>query len=434
MYIPKFHRQPKLLDDNDSFALKVKEAVKVVETILDNTRNPSLASPKHEHSYNDKYTLSKFITNTAVTSLLNVLDKMGLSHNEGISHGNDGELMTTSKSTETTEALRKLTRLVQNDKKSVTMRFIAKETCTFVCEKEVEIESPRVVEETNVSSPSESIVSQVFRRCVKSKVKEYHWNIDISYDIYLYTGNETCINHANSIPIMTNNISSNLVTRTSTQPFSPSVEIEPIDVSLTWLLKILNKDSLQSDFTIDREKPTCRTPRSNDDIFKAWEFFTNINKWSVSVNEYFHGKEQRIIEMDNYDKSHLRSITGESIFVPVLPLFETSSDTNSNQSPIITNGEVNQFLHKQYVTITENIESLQKHFKGQIMSSVEAVLILLTKHASSIVEYYFSGINHIEDMLCTQLYNAIGKYVSDDDLDDFVRSYISEALCSHIYT
>ena len=160
-----------------------------------------------------------------------------------------------------------------------------------------------------------------------------------------------------------------------------------MDVSLTWLLKILNKDSLQSDFTIDREKPTCRTPRSNDDIFKAWEFFTNINKWSVSVNEYFHGKEQRIIEMDNYDKSHLRSITGESIFVPVLPLFETSSDTNSNQSPIITNGEVNQFLHKQYVTITENIESLQKHFKGQIMSSIEAVLILLTKHASSIVEY-----------------------------------------------
>ena len=83
----------------------------------------------------------------------------------------------------------------------------------------------------------------------------------------------------------------------------------------------------------------------------------------------------------------IATITVEIIFVPVLPLFETSSDTNSNQSPIITNGEVNQFLHKQYVTITENIESLQKHFKGQIMSSVEAVLILLTKHASSIVEY-----------------------------------------------
>ena len=49
--------------------------------------------------------------------------------------------------------------------------------------------------------------------------------------------------------------------------------------------------------------------------------------------------------------------------------------------------------------------------------------MLLTKQAMPIIDYWHYGINHIEDMLCTQLYNAIGKNISSNDLNDFVRSH-----------
>ena len=409
-----FNRFPKLIDENDQFAWKVREAVKVVETILDNTRNPSLASPNQEHSYNDKYTFSEFLTNTAVTASLNVLEKLGL--------GNQSNKETSSRD-DVSKAISKLTKLVQDDKKSYTMRFFSREKCTFVGEKEIEIESPREVLESDEVSASGNIISKVYSRVVKTKVKEYHWKIEIDHGIYLYAGSETGINNVNSVPIVTNTISSTIVTRTSTQPFAPTVESDPLDVSLTWLLKTLNKETLESEFKIVREKPTCRTPRNNDEIQEAWKFFTNFHQWFTRVYQYFNIKDRQIYEKDNHDKAHLQSITGDGIFVPVLPLFETMKDNSEDQSPILSNEDVNLFLNKQYDTMTENIEMLHRSFSGQIMSPVEAVIFLLAKHSSSLVLSYFSGINHIEDMLCTQLYNAIGKHVTNDDLDEFVRSY-----------
>ena len=419
-----FSRNPSLINENHQFALKVKEAIKVVETILDNTRNPVLASPNHEHSYNDKYTLSEFITNTAVTSFINVLDKMGLGGNSN-SNADSGEPMDEGKPTDATvEALRKMTSLVQDDKKSITLRFVAKESCSFVCENEIEIESPHSMEEeSKVTGPSGIIASTVLKRKVKTKIKECHWKIEIEYGIYLYAGGEAGLNDTNSIPIITNTISSDLVTRTSKQPFAPSVEVEPVDVSLTWLLQTLNKDTFQSEFKIKRENPTCRTPRNNDDIFEAWKFFTLIGKWCARVNQYFIKKDRQILEKDNHDKDSLDSISGNGIFLPVLPLLETLKEDGDNQSPMLSNEDVNLFLNKQYLTMTENIESLQNNFTGQVMSPVEAVLVLLTKHSTALAQYYFSGVNHIEDMLHTQLYNAIGKHVNNDDLDEFVRSY-----------
>ena len=409
-----FNRFPKLIDENDQFAWKVREAVKVVETILDNTRNPSLASPNQEHSYNDKYTFSEFLTNTAVTASLNVLEKLGLGCHSDKKTGSKGDVSKT---------LSKLTKLVQDEKKSYTMRFFSKEKCTFDSEKEIEIESPREVLENHETSSSGNIISKVYSRVVKTKVKEYHWKIEIDHGIYFYAGSDAGINDDNSVPIVTNTISSTIVTRTSTQPFAPIVESNPIDVSLTWLLKTLNKETLESEFKIEREKPTCRTPRNNDEIQEAWKFFTNFGQWFTRVYQYFNIKDRQIYENHNHDKAHLQSITGDGIFVPVLPLFETLKDKNDDQSPILSNEDVNLFLNKQYHTMTENIEMLHKNFSGQIMSSVEAVIFLLAKHSTSLVQNYFSGINHIEDMLCTQLYNAIGKHVSNDDLDEFVRSY-----------
>jgi len=248
-----------------------------------------------------------------------------------------------------------------------------------------------------------------------------------------------------------NTIACELITKTSQAPYSPSYETNPMDVSLTWLLQNVDKDTLQAKFSVDREKESCRTPRNNDDICQAWEFFGNVGLWFGNIDRYFTEKERSIFEGRQVaedqlrDKKYLHSIQGNSIFVPVLPLFDINNNSETEQVlnnpalPLLPPEDVNRLLEKQYFTMSEEIKSVASHFSSQpFMSSTEATIVLLAKHATSITTYWGDAINHIEDMLCTQLYNAIGKNVTSKDLNDFVRyhnqklfvdSYAPEPFC-----
>mmetsp|Transcript_17663 Transcript_17663/g.26457 ORF Transcript_17663/g.26457 Transcript_17663/m.26457 type:complete len:962 (-) Transcript_17663:4036-6921(-) len=442
-----FHRRnPLLITDHEystsQFESKVSKALKVVQTLLDNTRNPSLASPNHTHTYHDKFTLSESMTNTALTALLNVLEKMGLGGGEG------GDKSTT---TAAASILQKLTKFVQDDKKSITMRFVAKESCSFIKESEHEFEDPHSIVEETTSNQRGRNNRKTTTRTVKTKVRQYHWNIEIEYGIYLYCGNETLFNAPNSQPIVVNTISCELVTTTSQAPYSSSNETNPMDVSLTWLLQNVNKDTLQAKFCVNREKESCRTPRNNDEVRQAWDFFYNVGDWFAGVGRYFTEKDRsifqgrKVVEGQLRGKKYLYSIKGNGIFVPVLPIFDptNTNDTmemsDTSTSPLIRAEDVNRFLEKQYLTMSEEMKAVASHFSSQpFMASTEATIVLLAKHATSITTYWGDGINHIEDMLCTQLYNAIGKNVTSNDLNDFVRyhnqkifadSYAPESFC-----
>jgi len=56
----------------------IEKSLAVVETILSNTRNPCLATPSQSHTYDDKFSLSVFLTNIALMAVCNVLMQMGL--------------------------------------------------------------------------------------------------------------------------------------------------------------------------------------------------------------------------------------------------------------------------------------------------------------------------------------------------------------------
>jgi hypothetical protein len=220
--------------------------------------------------------------------------------------------------------------------------------------------------------------------------------------------------------------------------------IPPLDVEINYLLQNVNKESLQTEFKVDREKDSCRTPRNNDDVRQAWKFFSEIDEWFLGVGCYFLQKDNEQLRHTllntpslgrdkNYLSSNgnLSSIHSNGIFVPVLPIFESianeendaSTSTDTSISPILSAKDINLLLSKQYLTMNENIDSMKSRFKPeQFMSSSEATIVLLTDHASTITKLWAEGINYIEDMLCTQLYNAIGKHVNNDDLDEFVRS------------
>lgn len=436
-----FSRQPSLIHDDSVFTEKVKDAMKIVEIILDNTLNPSLASPNHVHTYDDKFTLSEFTTNVALTALLNVLDKMGL-----------GGAPTTESSPETTREIvtQKLARLVQDEKKSVTMRFIIKETCTFLKEEEIEKEDHsrfigEKIETTTADHKEDVTKTTQFVSRVVRKVKQFHWKVEIDYSIYMYCGDETDVNAVNSTSIITKKALCDVVTMTAKPPSSPTkVDIQPLDVGVSWLFQHVNKQSLQTDFKVNREKESCRTPRNNDDVREAWDFFSKIDEWFCHLGRYFIDKDNQISNAKNKSslhKQYLSSISDNGIFVPVLPIFESISNedkdalttTDASTSPILPSKDIDLFFAKQYLTMTENIESLKSQFSSEpFMSSVEAIIVLLTKHAASITKLWSQSVDHIENMLCTQLYNAIGKHVSSSDLDEFVRSY-NQKLFSDLY-
>jgi hypothetical protein len=421
-----FERDPYLLDENAYFSAKINDALKVVATILDNTRNPSLASPDHVHTYDDKFTLTEFVTNIGISSLINVLNNMGLG---------DDPLVTTDKKPE--QVIHRLINLIQDDKKSITLRFSAKETCTFVKEEEVEKERPEVFEKTT----TQNILGQTKTKTVVSKVvqkvKQFHWKVDIKYDIYLYYGAETSLDATNSIPIITKaSTSCDIVTMTS-QPPRPTSHVKPIDVNLTWLLQHIERETLNAKFSIDREQETCRTPRNNDDVRQAWSFFINIKEWFYQVSTYFMFLDDQMFQLNDQNiqsnpraKRFLASIDTSGIFVPVLPVFESLSKkenetlTDEKQSPILSYNDANIFLSKQSSTISANVAEISRSFSDEpFMSSREAVIVSLTRHAASITEMWCDSINHIEDMLCTQLYNAVGKHITSNDVDEFVKSY-----------
>jgi hypothetical protein len=61
----------------DQFRRDVDNAMQSVQQILEMNRMPCLAH-EMDHTYDDKYTLSEFMTNTAMSALMTVLERMGL--------------------------------------------------------------------------------------------------------------------------------------------------------------------------------------------------------------------------------------------------------------------------------------------------------------------------------------------------------------------
>ncbi len=102
--------------DESQFKVRVNNALERVRTILDNTRNPQYPSDV-AHEYEDKYFLAQALTNNTVTTLLALLEPLGV----------------------TDKHLAQLRDWVKT--RSVTLRFKAEEKCKFLQKVVREVES-----------------------------------------------------------------------------------------------------------------------------------------------------------------------------------------------------------------------------------------------------------------------------------------------------
>eukprot|EP01044_Picomonas_judraskeda_P008876 COSAG03_NODE_1044_length_4962_cov_35.783640_2_plen_482_part_00 len=436
--------------DERQFRRQVDQGLEKVRRVLENTRCPTYAADS-DHAYDDKYALSEFLANSALAAQINVLERMGVD----------------------AEKLRRLKEV--SAKRTVTLRFQSKETCSFAKEVEVEQESSRqLVEETEHRGEKETKTHKVI-----TKITEYHWNFSLEYELYAFSGNEP----DDRVDLQSRSCVCEIVTTGHKRsPLPDTTVCCPIDVPITWLLQNISSESVCS-FKVDRAAKDCRTPRRNKEVVAGLRFFRAFGAWAQQLHRYFvhvgcipRAVQQRAGLFPSATPSahvDLSSINTNDLFVPVLPLFEeqpavdvaepiesdrdgmdeeepaaaagsmvtmpeASATTDGTaaerrgRSPLLSVGDINRFLSEQCSALAAKHAVLTQAFPAKegdkLMSVAEAWLSLLALHAKQVSEHFMSGVDYIESMLRSQLIAAIGKELQPKDFADFVRFHEQKLL------
>jgi len=401
-------------DDRGDLAFRhqVDTALAKVRSLLDSAKSPRfiLSASDVEHQYQDKFSLAEFITNTAIAATSNALDRLGVGPS----------------------VLQKLK--ADSDSNHVKLRFSSNETCSLIEKKVVEIADSvkhETYETTATGDPQKVEEKKITTRAVR-EVTEYHWSYNVSYGLLLVHDDvdldDAVIQSRKGTEII-------VVTGSERAPCPPQHVHPHRDVDLNWYLQQLHTsgEGFQSQFSIDRDASSCKTPRRNDDVQKAVEAFEELRQWTWRVSSFFHDtvpsrlRSQYHHQSREYGSSF--SVDDSIIFVPVLPLFQHDINGSSSESsdPLLSSADVNVLLTEQLRTIDSTISTLSEKFPseddGSIASTAEARLVLLMKHVASISSSFVQGVNHVEGMLRSQLVSAVGREIDSRDFGDFVKSF-----------
>jgi hypothetical protein len=119
----------------------------------------------------------------------------------------------------------------------------------------------------------------------------------------------------------------------SERPVLPlKADISLGEADITWIFEHLDEE-LRVKFDIDRKNPSCHTPRRNPEITATIEslkasalFFQKVNNFfRATLFSYWH------LQLCQRDSAALSSIMPNRVFVPVLPILETSGKNSQKQ-------------------------------------------------------------------------------------------------------
>ena len=348
------------------------------------------------------------MTNTALAASLSILQRMGI----------------------TNEILQTLLMHIHEGHRSITLRWKWKQICTF--DKHVERQIVTSEEEKEYSSTG-GYFTQTETTKIKRTAHDFHFDIHANYSLDLVLG--TGINTTDSeeeeliIPVQqqTDNhrIDTIIVTGGNSphnQPRAP-VQNETFteDLDLTWLLQQFDvggsggePHQFSTTFQIDRQAESCRTPRRNADIEKGVKFYVELEEWAFSVRSNLDAMERKI--KDPSKDPRLFADAASQPFNPLLPLFEDSS--------VIGDADLAAFLKRfedDLESATASIEIATRDVPAQtLISAKEATLGFLTNQLRDVFLNWIDTVQYIEDLLKAQLIQAIGKYVTPQDFDEFI--------------
>lgn len=308
--------------NEEVFKDSVREALASVRRVLDIDRCPNLRLAEDvDHEYTDKYKLANLLTNTAVVSFLVVLDGLGLTKDV-------------------------LSSIDTKASKATTLRCSVSESCKVVKEEIVDVplrsskEIKEVTTESKEFGTDESTTTKSTIETIVNRVTRKHYKMETNWEISIYFGtdvdNRKVIMRRTDVGFDYFRDIPNSTAKTSKcreqPPFPPTiVKIDPIELSLTWLLQQIDTEELKSHFAIDTspENTQTRTPRRNLQIEQALSFFSSVKDWTQQVRfrfavcypRYIHSGDGQTDEA-LFHATNIEELDANGIFVPILPLLE----------------------------------------------------------------------------------------------------------------
>lgn len=195
-------------------------------------------------------------------------------------------------------------------------------------------------------------------------------------------------------------------------------------MNLTWLArKIAIRDGKPiCEFSIDRVEESCKTPRRNREVEEAWEFGLELNEFAQEVERAFalimdHSVRDVSNELSHSaDTLHNLRMQQDIIFDPIIPLFENNS--------VLPPGDYDLFLSKHATSLDDFIAQIEcRERPNSFLSSKDTVLLGMLSQFSRTFQSWYESIQYVEEMLRSQLIQAIGKRLSPQDFDEFISFY-----------
>jgi len=362
------------------FRTQIDKALKSMETILENTKKPTLLG-EIDHTYQDKYALVEFVANSGIASYTNALKSIGL----------DDTIM------------KKSLNWVHNLNQTVSLKFDGYMHSDFVKEEEIK------------SSLLKNIISSVN---VEKSSWDYHYNLHLDFTLTIESGEEQIhlMNISESIPYV----------RTSYHRIGDKRELHhhhkkvKQSLNLTWLLRMISSSNV-SQFTIDRYDESCKTPCRNNDVKKLLEFHHEVYHFAHWVKSFFEVvHETHQIYEDGSAKTNINSppqIFADDIFIPIVPVIQNNSTTLQTE-------DLDKLLKLHIKTLeSTTTAAMDKYKKSKFTTSHGMILQIISDHLTSLSEQLFASIGYVENMLETQLIEAIGKQIDSNDFEKFMKHH-----------
>lgn len=376
---------------------KIKAAVEKIKEILGTTRNPVLAS-NINHTYDDKFSIAAWSTSLACIGVLNIFEELGV----------------------TPEVLQKYRRHHANGK-VVNLGFCNSPKATFLRKAETQIDSGlTTVEETSFLGRKSSTTKKVLH-----SVTEYHWKIVDDWKLFLYVGADT--GDEQTVVFSRSGGTYELrVVGKDVNPIQNHVEYEQ-KMKLNFILNALNEETGHLEFKIDRGKDSCRTPRRNDEIESAIAFMRNLQKFFSSV----HANIKKTVQIEAVDvKDKMKDVFGAisqnsaKASLAIGPVMERVDDSRLGR--LMKIDDVHQILSQHKKDLANGVAEVANRTEdtskfSNLMTTLEAKLLLVSMTLVN-TGYNFEGtIDNIEHMLYKQLKDAVGKEITTESFDEYMR-------------
>ena len=421
-----------------------------------------LAADETEHCYNDKFMVAENLSTTVQQAVMTVLrDSLGLT---------------------TPEHQALFDKWVKN-KDAITMRFVAKDSCTFLKETDVQVKEGSVKTEVKstggfLGGSTSSRESTHYRT-----VKEYHWKVRVVYTLSVYAGNDC----DGGIVLKERTSDTILATQTKRNPLSAATVHPVMEAPLTWFGS--------KEFTINRDATDPITPRRNSEIKAALHAASRLSTFASTTRKFFQGRLQNAImdkdqpviprttttsgvlavgatatiegltkeptfngqkvrvmkfannryEVEPLDPNaglpksvalkasnllpdqspttgpSLCAIEDDTVVVPILPVLEDEATTTGTTA-----------LSEHARTLRRAVLDLEKWYPNarlvKMITSQEAVMVLSMLHLETLLKRYSDAVDYLEATLRKQLVTAIGKQVDSSDFRAYMQYHYSRRL------